>query len=326
MRLRETKSRAVFLSLIACLATSVNAQVINVDPLQKLLEKASKAIENSVTGEEGSSRLFDRYQARKEPSVLRQLVELAPKKGQAAAANFVGCIYGLGIGVPVDEAKAVRYFAHSAKNYPLGAYNYGLALAKANKGDMAYRAMESAWSRGGYEQAGAWLLRMREARRLDIRQLVIELDSIESPVGQYHEAVRLHGLGEHRAALGKLVKPASYGLIGSHGLLAKIYLDAHVTSPSKFFDWVAGLSHVYIENGISGEVWGVPAVMNSNAVGAQRAHFESVYHRIEHINREAHSRATQWFRARLDRPTRYEVYLCKQDRIFNRKTHNLMSK
>jgi len=316
----------VVLALPLLLAvSSANAQGINTAPLSELLERATRSVEDSVRGQGGAQRLFNRYKERGDTEALRDLARLAATPGNAQAANYMGCIYGLGIGREKNEARAANFFQSAAAGSPLAAYNLGLIFSKRKDHDRAFRAMESAWSRGGIEQAGAWLLTMRLQRNLDASQLIRELDFIQSPVGQYHEARRLFDAKDYRAALGKLVGPTSYGLVGSHGLKARLFLDAHITSPSKFFDWAAGLSYLYIEMGVSGERWGLPEQLPASRVGASRSWFGDIYHQIEDVNREAYSRASQWFASRKERPTRYEEFLCEVDRVFDRRAYRLVN-
>jgi len=324
--MRQSINKLLMAFAISSIGAHSMAQAPSTSGLSDLLERASRSIEASVQNQSSSvHREFSRFKERGDEAAFKNLALMSSGQDGHVAANYMGCIYALGIRKDVDLERAERFFLRGAAKSPLAAYNLGLIYASRDDQDRAFRAMQAAWSRGGIEQAGAWVMTMAKQRELDIRQIANELDFINSPVGQNQKAIELFEAGDYRGAIAKLVGPISFGLQGASALKAKIYLEAHLTSPSKFFDWAEGLAHLYIEMGVSGPVWGLPERLPSSRVGASRQWFGDVYHQIEAINNEAYTRASQWFSNRPARPDRYSIHLCEADRIFDRAAYRMVN-
>ena len=319
--MQQASKVAVFAALIAIAgvqpalgqaSTAKSQEPGALDKVAGIIDETAKIVDKGSSAGDQDRYAFFRFKNKPGIEALKPLALLAKEPDHYIASNYVGCIFGLGMGVPKDDAKAFAYFANAAAKYPLAAYNYGIALSARGNNEKAKKAFEYAWDKGGYEQAGAWLVSMRLNRKEKVDDLVEDLVNLQSPVGHFHLAKRLHAEGNFREAAAKMAPALEQGLRGANNLMADMYLAAKFRSFNKKFDLISAYSHLYIEKSISTTPWKMPPLSEMNfSAPYDKAWFGNMEDQMLEIKQQAHSRATLWFYGHNTKPTKYTEYLCE---------------
>jgi TPR repeat protein len=290
------------------------------DQVAAIIDETAKIVDKGASADDQGRYAFFRYKNKPGMDALKPLAALAKEPGHHIASNYVGCIFGMGMGVPKDDNKAFAYFANAAAKYPLAAYNYGLGLSARGNNEKAKKPFEYAWDKGGHEQAGAWLVSMRLNRKEKADELVDELVGLQSPVGHFHLAKRLHAEGNFRDAAGKMGPALELGLRGANSLMASMFLAGKFRSFNKKFDLISAYSHLYIERSISTTPWRMPPLSEMNfSASYDKAWFGDMEDQMTDIKQQAHSRASLWFFGHNTKPTRYTEYLCEPNGPISRR-------
>jgi TPR repeat protein len=290
------------------------------DRVAGIIDETAKIVDKGSSPGDQDRYAFFRYKNKPGVAALKPLALLAKEPGHSIASNYVGCIFGMGMGVPKDDNKALAYFANAAAKYPLAAYNYGVGLSARGNNEKAKMAFEYAWDKGGYEQAGAWLVSMRLNRKEKVDELLEDLVSLQSPVGHFHLAKKLYAEGNYREAAAKLSPALEQGLRGANNLMANMFLAGRFRSFNKKFDLISAYSHLYIERSISATPWKMQPLSEMNFSSPyDKAWFGNMDDQMTEVKQQAHARASLWFYGHNTKPTKYTDYLCEHNGPISRR-------